>query len=164
MGSKRQHELYELSFAQDNVLALEKACPGSSINNVCLLIRINGSFNASLLSTCLNKLLQRDDTLRLQVTELSGKTMQYVREYTPQEFLYYDFTLPGSESVDRWAESCAVIPIWRPEAPLYEFNLFKSGENTGGLLLKFSHFITDGYSLIDIVNYIYCLLYTSRCV
>ena len=155
MGSKRQHELYELSFAQDNVLALEKACPGSSINNVCLLIRINGSFNASLLTTCLNKLLQRDDTLRLQVTELSGKTMQYVREYTPQEFLYYDFTLPGSESVDRWAESCAVVPIWRPEAPLYEFNLFKSGENTGGLLLKFSHFITDGYSLIDIVNYIY---------
>ena len=155
MGSRRQHEFYELSFAQDNVLALEKACPGSSINNICLVIRICGCFNASLLSTCLNKLLQRDDTLRLQVTELSGKTMQYIREYTPQEFLYYDFTLPGSESVDRWAESFAVVPIWRLDAPLYEFNLFKSGENTGGLLLKLSHFITDGYSLIDIVNYIY---------
>ena len=72
------HGLYPLSLNQKNIWDVERACPGTSINNICTTLHIHGRVNFPLLQRSVNLVLSADPSLRARLTLLEGKTpMQY---------------------------------------------------------------------------------------
>ena len=59
---------FPLSLSQQNIWNLERTVPGTSINNICTTIRIQGRLDFLLLQKSLNLLLQADRSLRAQLT------------------------------------------------------------------------------------------------
>jgi hypothetical protein len=93
----RLHELYPLSLSQQNIWALERAYPETSVNNICTTIRIQGRVDFVALQKSLLTVLAADSSLRMRIT-LQGKTpLQYCVPYREESFSVFDFSQTSAE-------------------------------------------------------------------
>ena len=144
LADNERGELFPISYSQNNNCGLERICPGTPINNICSVLRINGRIDPALIGRCLNTVLRADSSLRLTLTLRDGQPVQYCRPYEPQSFPFFDFTLTDAGGIARWENAGAQLALPWLDSPLYAFSVFKSGENSGGILLKLHHLIADG--------------------
>ena len=143
---------FPLSLSQQNIWNLERTVPGTSINNICTTIRIQGRLDFLLLQKSLNLLLQADRSLRAQLTREDSTPLQYYVPYEEQRWEVYDFSHTSAESIQSWEQAVARERIPLFHAPLYRFYLFRSGENQGGVVVKTHHLISDGWSQVLLCN------------
>ena len=68
---------FPLSLSQLNILNLERAFSGTSINNISTTVRINGYLDYPLLQESIHLVLENDSSLRTQLTTVDGTLMQY---------------------------------------------------------------------------------------
>ena len=143
---------FPLSLSQQNILNLERAFPGTSINNISTTVHINGRLDYLLLQESIHRILENDDSLRTQLTTVDGELVQYHVPYDRIDFQVYDFCSTNSESIANWEIAVTREPLPLENSPLYRFVLFRDGENHGGVLVKLHHIIADGWSQISICN------------
>ena len=143
---------FPLSLSQLNIYNLEKAFPGTSINNISTTVRIDGYLDYPLLQKSIHLILESDSSLRTQLATVDGQLMQYHADYTPMDFPVYDFSSASSESITNWELAVTREPFALENSPLYQFVLFRDSENSGGVLVKLHHVIADGWSQINICN------------
>ena len=143
---------FPLSLSQLNILNLERAFSGTSINNISTTVRINGYLDYPLLQESIHLVLENDSSLRTQLTTVDGTLMQYHVPYSRVDFPVYDFCSASSESIHNWELAVTREPIPLENNPLYQFVIFRDGENRGGVLVKLHHIIADGWSQINICN------------
>ena len=143
---------FPLSLSQINILNLERTFPGTSINNISTTVRINGHLDYPMLQESLHLVLENDSSLRTQLTTHENEMVQFHVPYQRIDFPVYDFSNTSKESIANW--ECAVTrePMILENSPLYQFILFRDGENSGGVLVKLHHIIADGWSQINICN------------
>lgn len=151
---KNNHvELYPLSASQLNIWRLEQALPGTSVNNICETIHINGIFDVVLLQKCLNIIVESDSSLRTRI-KLNDEMLpvQYEAQYEKQHFAVLDFSTTNSEGLQRWEESITreVMPLLN--MPLFYFAIIKINEHEGGVFVKTHHLISDGWSQVSLIN------------
>lgn len=137
---------FPLSLSQKNIWDLEKAYPGTSINNISTTVKIRGRIDFVLLQKSIQLVLEADPSLRMQITLENEEPVQYCVPYEMQNFEIYDFSNTDQEGIHSWetAISHEVLPVL--DAPLYRFVLYRSGENSGGVFVKLHHIISDGWS------------------
>lgn len=144
--------LYPLSLSQQNIWDIERACPDTSINNICTTLRIQGRVDFSALQRSVNLVLEADGSLRTQIT-LSDKTpVQYQAPFRPEQVPIYDFSQTSQEGIESWEEAFTREVMSLIDAPLYRFILLRTGENLGGLVIKMHHLISDGWTQVLLCN------------
>jgi len=143
---------FSLSLSQLNILNLERSFPGTSINNISTTVRINGHLDYPLLQESIHLVLESDSSLRTQLATIDGELMQYHVPYKRVDFPVYDFSGTNKESIVNWENAVTREPIILENNPLYQFVLFRDGEDSGGVLVKLHHIIADGWSQINICN------------
>ena len=147
-----QGETYPLSLSQQNIWDVERACPDTSINNICTTLRIQGRVDFSALQRAINLVLEADGSLRTRIT-LSGRTpVQYQAPYHPEQVPIYDFSQTSQEGIESWEEAFTREIMALTDAPLYRFVLLRTGENSGGLVIKMHHLISDGWTQVLLCN------------
>lgn len=146
-------EMYPLSASQLNIWRLEQALPGTSVNNICETIHINGIFDVVLLQKSLNLIVESDSSLRTRIKlDNDMLPVQYEVEYEKQHFAVLDFSTTNSEGLQRWEESITreVMPLIN--MPLFYFAVIKINEHEGGVFVKTHHLISDGWSQVSLIN------------
>ena len=144
--------VYPLSLNQQNIWDVERACPDTSVNNICTTLQIQGRVDFFALQRSVDFVLRADGSLRTRVT-LSGHTpMQYQAPFQSERVPIYDFSQTSREGIERWEEAftCEVMTLL--DAPLYRFVLLRTGENAGGLVIKMHHLISDGWTQVLLCN------------
>ena len=143
---------FPLSLSQLNILNLERALAGTSVNNISTTIRINGRLDFPMLQKSINAVIESDSSLRTQLFDNGGETMQFHAEFSREEFPVYDFSNTSREGIENWENAVTreLIPLFG--GPLYRFILFRDAENSGGVLVKLHHIIADGWSQIMLCN------------
>ena len=145
-------DCFPLSLSQLNILNLERAFAGTSINNICTTVRIRGRVDMAVLQQSVNQVIESDASLRTQLVQVDGQWMQYHAPFVREEFPVYDFSSTSSEGVSSWEAAITRELIPLEEGPLYRFVLFRDNENSGGILVKLHHIIADGWSQVMLCN------------
>ncbi|WP_425754993.1 amino acid adenylation domain-containing protein [Ihubacter sp. rT4E-8] len=153
MNHVQQQDYFPLSLSQKNIWNLETSLAGTPANNISATIRIEGRIDPVLLQSSIQQVLRADSSLRTRIviTE-DGNPQQYHADYQDEEFPLYDLSYTSSENFDSWEQAMVreMIPV--TDGPLYRFFCFRLGENSGGVLVKTHHIISDGYSQILLCN------------
>ena len=147
-----EEDLFPLSRSQRNIWDLEQTFPGTSMNNISATIRIRGRIDISVLQTALNTVLAADDSLRARIT-LRGKTpLQYHAPFSALNCPVLDFSLTNQEGIEHWETAVTREAVPLLDSPLCHFYLFRDGENSGGMLVKTHHIVSDGWSQLLLCN------------
>lgn len=144
--------LYPLSLSQRNIWDVERACPDTSINNICTTLQIRGRVNFTALQRSVDLVLSADPSLRTRLLLVDGVPMQYHAAFRPQPIPVYDFTQTGEDGIQLWEDAFTreVMPL--VDAPLYRFAILHTGETSGSLVVKTHHMISDGWTQVLLCN------------
>ena len=91
--------LYPLSLSQKNIWSVERACPDTSINNICTTLHIRGRVDLSALQSSVDLVLSADPSLRTRITLVDGVPMQYQAAFQSQPIPVYDFTQTEDDGI-----------------------------------------------------------------
>ena len=152
MHSAEHKDLFPLSLSQQNILNLERALAGTSVNNISTTMRINGRVDFAALQQSINLVIESDASLRTQLVRVEGQLMQYHAPFIREEFPVYDFSSTSAEGVESWESAVTRELIPLEGGPLYRFVLFRDHETSGGILVKLHHIISDGWSQVMLCN------------
>ena len=146
------HGTYPLSFSQQNIWDMERACPGTPINHICTTLRVCGRVDVSILQRSVTLVLESDPSLRTRITLRNSVPVQYQAPFRLEPIPIYDFSLTTQDGVEAWEQSFTreVMPL--VDAPLYRFALLRTGEHTASLVIKLHHLISDGWTQIMLCN------------
>ena len=118
---------FPLSLSQQNIWNLERALPGTSVNNISTTVRIEGNLDFPILQESINLVLEKDSSLRTRLTIEDGVPVQYHAPYEREDFPVYDFSNTSKEGIKNWETAVTREPIRLEESPLYRFVLFRDG-------------------------------------
>ncbi|MDO8610267.1 MAG: condensation domain-containing protein, partial [bacterium] len=135
--------------------------------NIAEIVLIKDKLDFISLERAINLIIQDNDGLRLKITEVDGQPCQYVSKYNYSNIQFYDFSQTGGfEALYNWDEykngSCFELL----DSDLFYFVIFKIDENNCGFYIKTHHFISDAWTIANllisgIVEY-YCLLKSNK--
>ncbi len=81
---------YDLSYPQLGVWHLEKLYPNTSIGNLSATLRIEKNLDFSLMDKAMNYIIQKNDALRISLSEIDGEPKQYVVPYKYKKIDIFD--------------------------------------------------------------------------
>lgn len=149
-----QLEYLPLSSSQMNIWNLEMAHPGLPMNNICTALKIEGNLNLEYLQTCIDHAFRAFPSLRTRITVRDGKPCQFVTEDIPFGTAFFDFTETDDQGITAWFQSVAREHFILPDHPLCQMMIFKTSENSGGILTRVHHIIADAWSHALVTNHI----------
>ena len=144
--------MFELSVSQQNIWNLEQALPNTPINNICTSLLIEQIFDGEALQRVLNAVIMHDETLRMRLVLEGNEPRQFFAQPQTQRFPLFDFTHSDEEGLNNWEETVTRQPMTLIDSPLIQFYCFQTGENSGGLLIKAHHLISDGWTQVLLSN------------
>ena len=134
-------ELYQLTHSQKNIWYTEKTHPGTSIGNVAGTLRIKDNVDFVALGKAINKFVEQNDGMRLQVLEKEGVPYQYVKDYEEFKVDFVDFSDKSIEELYKFEEEQTRGEFRLLDAPLFDFKMIKLSNDDGGFYLKNHHLI-----------------------
>jgi amino acid adenylation domain-containing protein/thioester reductase-like protein len=147
---------YPLTHPQKGIWYTEKFYPGTGIANVEGYIRLAKGLNFDILKKAINYHIANNDSLRIRICEFSTGPVQYVSDHFDREFRMVDFSNSEDslKSFLDWLDVERRIPFQVNDSDLFEFVIFKLGEEDGGIFIKNHHTIADAWGMILSVNQI----------
>ncbi|MBC6366467.1 non-ribosomal peptide synthetase [Algoriphagus sp. AK58] len=143
--------LVKLSFPQQRQLFLELLERGTAVNNLSVLLKLEGGLDVSALEKSANLIVERHENLRTGfVFELglpSAKIWDQLSISIPLVDLQHFDQAKRQSEVRRLAESEVLKPFDLSIAPLIRIKLFQTGEQEYYFLVVVHHTIADGWSL-----------------
>ncbi|MDQ3899570.1 MAG: condensation domain-containing protein, partial [Actinomycetota bacterium] len=139
-----------LSFAQQRLWFLNEFEPGSSEYNSALPLRLVGPLDMVALTTALQTLFARHESLRTTFDQVDGKGIQVV--HPPHELPMQVKDLSDSSSqqpevLDQVLSEEYSRPFDLRRGPLTRALLVRLGDSEHVLLLTAHHIVTDGWSM-----------------
>lgn len=141
------NNLYQLTYSQKNIWYTEKTRPDTSIGIVAGTLRMQTDVDFNILKKAINKFVEINDGVRLQMTEKDGEPYQYVHEYSPFEVSYVDFSDKPIEEFYKFEEEQTRGIFRLLDAPLFEFIMIKLSKKDGGFYIKTHHLISDAWNM-----------------
>ena len=141
---------YPLTHQQKGIWYMEKLYPDTSIGVVAATLRVQGDVDLDLIESALNLFIEKNDAIRLRITEENGEPVQYIAPYEPIDFNRYEFS--SNEELYKWDETQSALAFQLIDAPLFSFTLIRVGDNDGGFYMRLHHLISDAWTMILLVN------------
>ena len=140
-----------LSFAQQRLWFLDQLEPDSPVYNIPHAVQLNGPLDLSALERSVNRLIQRQESLRTCFPTNDGQPTQLIRAPEPFTLTVEDLTsrrdeLRGAE-LRRLLDEEARRPFDLATGPLFRLRLFRLGEEEHVLAVTMHHIISDGWSM-----------------
>ncbi|TYS65783.1 AMP-binding protein, partial [Sutcliffiella horikoshii] len=155
---------YPLTHPQKRIYFTELLNYGSSVNNVCALIKIHHEVNYNLLNKAINEMINENNNFCIKLKKQNGQDepVQYFTEHKERSFDYLDFSSDiDSLKLDEWLNYKSQEPFELFNSDLYYFCLIKTGESETIIYSKFHHIIFDGLSFANMEKQ---LAYKYRCL
>ncbi|WP_018753423.1 non-ribosomal peptide synthetase [Paenibacillus sanguinis] len=140
---------YPLTHAQKRIWYIENLYPDTSLNIIGGLIRINGNVNLDLLEEAIQRFIENNEGIRLQLHQEGNEVQQYVQLYVKKSLRRFDFSDASDPhfAADVWVQEELQKPFPLYEHPLFDFALITVHETEHAYYLKFHHLIADGWSI-----------------
>ncbi|MBR5228016.1 MAG: amino acid adenylation domain-containing protein [Clostridia bacterium] len=141
---------YSLTFPQKNIWLVEEFFGSSPINTIVGIFNIKSEFNFEKCEKAVNKMVQLNEALRLQVAKDRDSVYQYVQDY--KYFNVDFFEAANSEQIDELNNKLMVTPFTVIDSPLYYFAVVKTENDTGYIFVKLHHLIADAWTYGNIAT------------
>lgn len=139
-----------LSFAQQRLWLLDQLAPGSAVDNLARIVRLQGPLQIAALEQCFKAILQRHEALRTSFTVVEGQPVQVIAAVQNFVLPVVDLEeLPETTQqveTHRLARLTARQPFDLTQAPLLKAILLQLEREEHALLFTMHHIITDGWS------------------
>lgn len=136
-----------LSFAQQRLWFLEQLDPGNPAYNFPIATRFTGELNRSALSSAINGLIARHESLRTRFVADGQMPRQEILESASIAFEVLDMTAATAGEVQDKLTALSQQPFDLTQAPLLRANLLELNSQENILLLATHHIVSDGWSL-----------------
>lgn len=130
----------------------EKLYPGTSIGIVAATLKIKGDIDYNILEKTINLIIEKNDALRMRLTEVNGEPKQYLTEYKYIKLDIIDFSNTSLEKMYEWDMQQSQIPFQLLDSDLYYFVLYRVNEYEGGVFYRIHHCLSDAWSFTKIAN------------
>ncbi|MEM8531994.1 MAG: amino acid adenylation domain-containing protein, partial [Chloroflexota bacterium] len=153
-----------LSFAQQRLWFIAQLELGTAAYHTFVGLDIRGTLNHAALTTSLDMLVQRHESLRTTFTVDNGQPWQIVQSAMPVSIPVIDLTGLSEDQRDELTYVLGRIEYQRPfdlhQGPVLRATLLRLSDKQHALLLNQHHIVTDGWSIGILVHEL-TLLYNS---
>lgn len=146
-------EYYPISLAQKRIYYFWELNKTATAYNVPVALRIKGTLNLNKLENCINKVIQRHDSLRMSFAMINEPVFRILNNVT----IVLDCIQYNGLSEDRlnYELQSLVQPFNLTTAPLFRAKVLKLGQEDNILFLDFHHIIADGVSVYNFIKEIF---------
>ncbi|WP_147466849.1 condensation domain-containing protein, partial [Pseudomonas amygdali] len=132
-----------LSYAQQRMLFLWQMEPGNAAYNVPMAVRLNGALDRQALSTALDNLVQRHETLRTRFVSEDGA---FYQEILQQATVALEFASVAPADIENQVRAELQKPFDLLSGTLLRVRLFQLAETEHVLTVCMHHIVSDGWS------------------
>lgn len=143
-------ELYDLTNPQKSIWLTEQFYRRTSIANVSGTFSLDVKLDFNLLEKSINKFLENNDGLRIQIKLDNGIPKQYIVDYNFIKIKLID--VKDRPSLDKIVDSMIDEPIDLVDSPLYKFVMFRYPNGHGGFFAIANHIVSDAWSTSLLVS------------
>ena len=143
-------ELYDLTNPQKSIWLAEQFYRRTSIANVSGTFSLDVKLDFNLLEKSINKFLENNDGLRIQIKLDNGIPKQYIVDYNFIKIKLID--VKDRPSLDKIVDSMIDEPIDLVDSPLYKFVMFRYPNGHGGFFAIANHIVSDAWSTSLLVS------------
>lgn len=155
---------YSLTFPQKNIWLVENFFGKSAINTIVGKFEVNKEFDYEICAKAINKMLEVNEGLRLQIGTNGDEVYQYVKEYTKYDVEYFDMSNKSKEELTELEERLKLIPFEVVNSPLYYIAVLKTGADKGYIFVKLHHLVSDAWTFGNVATSLseYIDLYSGK--
>lgn len=139
-----ENVLYDLTSPQKNIWLINQMYSGTSITNICGIMKMQEKLNFELFEKALNMAVESNDGTRIKLSIQGGEIKQYISDYCP--FKVNTVKLEVSE-FDNYMNNIISVNLTGIEKNLYQFEMFELDDGTSAAIALFSHVISDAWSM-----------------
>ncbi|MEU2874989.1 condensation domain-containing protein [Streptomyces sp. NPDC007070] len=140
-----------LSLTQEQLWVLDRVAPKNASYNTTMMYRLDGPFDADVLARCLERIMRRQEMLRVSIVAVDGAPRQVVAEDVATPLTVTDLTHVPEDKRQAQAEQYLRESVHRPfdlgRAPLFRVELVRLGAERHLMALVIHHIVSDGWSL-----------------
>jgi len=145
-----------LSFAQQQLWLIDQLESGNVAYNIPFPLYLSGSLDVAVLQACLDEIVCRHEALRTTIVTVDRQPMQSIapasRVFLPLVDLCALSGVERQVEAQRLTQQDARLPFDLVTGPLWRVTLLRLSEVEHLLLLTMHHVVTDGWSLVILMN------------
>lgn len=146
-----QSRSFPLSVAQQRLWLLEQLEPGTSVYNLPLAYRLQGTLDVAALESALNQIVNRHQSLRTTFVKKHDEPVQVISPFSPAKLDIVQLAHLDPDArvstVKELVDEAAHRPFDLTRGPLFRARLLRMSEQEHVLLLTLHHLVGDGWSL-----------------
>ncbi|MHB1081347.1 MAG: condensation domain-containing protein [Prosthecobacter sp.] len=141
--------LQPLSFPQRELWEAAPVPAGDVSNNICALIQVRGLLTPQGSEAALQKVVDRQEVLRLSILPGKAQPMQMIRRTAVPALRFHELSPEQREpeAIEELAREIASRPFDLVQGPLYRAEVFRRSADEHVLVLVIHHAIADGWTL-----------------
>jgi amino acid adenylation domain-containing protein len=152
----RNSNIFPLSFAQARMWFLNQIEPENSAYNISAALRLNGSFNITILEKCIKAIVKRHEILRTRFAIVEEKPVQIINNCSNFFFSIVDLQslseIQKQNEVLLLAKNEAQKPFDLKQDRLLRITLIKLSSQENVVLFTMHHIVSDGWSIAILVK------------
>ena len=141
-----KYKLSDLSNPQMDIWNLEEFYKGTGINNICYNIHIKERLNIGKFQEAINRVIQANESMRLQFTVKKGLPKQYIADDSYYSVDVLDYSQRTMAEVSQYERSFSAKQFKITDSLLFDFKIVLLPNNQNALLMKVHHIIADGWA------------------
>ncbi|MBE1556815.1 non-ribosomal peptide synthetase [Sporosarcina limicola] len=147
---QRANKDLQLSYSQERIWVFQEMNPDISAYNEATAFRLFGALNIKILNIALNKIIERQESLRTYYKLKNDQPVQNISDKLSIEIPIINLRneLEKENIVKRLMTEDAQVSFNLQELPLFRVNIYKIGEDEWILYFNMHHIITDGWSTV----------------
>lgn len=142
---------YPLTHPQKRIWETEKFVQNSSISNLVGSIKIRGLLDIHKIKQAIELFIQKNDSIRLRIVEEDNGVKQYIAPYKERNIPVVNLR-EVNKTFEEWVEEETSKPFTLLDSDLFQFVIFRNGNNESGVLTKIHHIISDAWSIHYMAN------------
>jgi len=141
--------LQPLTFPQRELWETSPVTVTDTANHICCLIHLRGPVTQDVCETALQRVVERQEVLRLSFLPGKDRPLQMIRQSSPANLRFRELSAiqERDEAVDELAQEVFSEPFDLVLGPLYRADVFRRRADDHVLVLAIHHAIADGWSL-----------------
>ena len=143
---------YDLTFPQENIWLVNKLYNSSKTNLITGIININKGFNEINCAKAVNLVIKNNDALRIKIKVENNNPYQIIEEYVYQDIKIIDMQNFDDLKKEEYIGEYKKRDIDILNDKLFEFSVLKYSNDSGAVLLKMHHIVSDAWSYSKIVE------------
>lgn len=143
---------YDLTFPQENIWLVNKLFNSSKTNLITGIININKGFNEINCAKAVNLVIKNNDALRIKIKVEDNNPYQVIEEYVYQDIKIIDMQGFDNLKKEEYISEYKKRDIDILNDKLFEFIVLKYSNDSGAVLLKMHHIVSDAWSYSKIVE------------